>query len=211
MSRRPRPADVVLQLSAREGFHPAALGGANLRTAPEPAQHQLLELRRTGRSGERRRLRALRIAAVDAGYGSGGKAGGRAASEVRASRCRSRVALESRTRQTRCHHRVWRVRARSRLVRHGIQRRPRQCGAWRVLPVVTTLARAPDVRRQGATVLSVAADRLCSPLRSRDGGTSPKYPKPNANAARATSVMTLKGVQPRSSASSSQTTDTTRW
>ena len=67
---RPRTADHVLRLPAREEFYPAAVGTADRRAAPQRADGQLLELRRPDRS-RTRRLRALRHAAVDAGREAG--------------------------------------------------------------------------------------------------------------------------------------------
>ena len=71
-----RAADLVLQLPAREGLHPAVVGGADRGAPPERAVGQLLQLRRTGESHDGRGVRALRVAAVHAGPGAGGGAGG---------------------------------------------------------------------------------------------------------------------------------------
>ena len=87
--QRSWPADDVLRLPAREGLHPPAHAAADRRAAAERADGQLLELRRARRSGNRRGLRALRLAAVDARH-EAGRSAGRAAAEGRSTRRGSR-------------------------------------------------------------------------------------------------------------------------
>ena len=58
---------------------------ADRRTRPDPRRDQLFELRRSGQPGRRRRLRTLRLAALDA-RPAAGRGAGRAAPESRRTR-----------------------------------------------------------------------------------------------------------------------------
>src|SRR5687767_5999492 len=75
LSRRSRTPDVVLQLSAREGLHQAAVSRPDRGTSTKREKHQLLELWSAGRSGEGHGLRALQLSAFDAGCWPGRKTG----------------------------------------------------------------------------------------------------------------------------------------
>ena len=80
-----RPPHHLPRVPQGEAVHPCADPAADRRSAGERADAQLLELRRHRRSREGIRVRALRLAALDARHAAGAGAG-RAAAEGRSER-----------------------------------------------------------------------------------------------------------------------------